>query len=582
MPYKLNIVAFILSALFLVGCSSEDQSTATAMAAPVQVAAHTILKNGKIYTMDSTRSWADSVAISDGRIVFVGSGDEAEAYAGDTTRVIDLDGSMVLPSFQDVHIHPVTGGILYNECSLFDLETLDAVLAAISLCVEQNPDADFINGGGWGWEIFIGSDGPHRNLLDEIDSTRPLFFGDSDGHTLWVNSAALSWAGIDASTPVPEGGDFGRDSSTGELTGTLLEGSAMSLIYDRMPAYSTAQKMDALRYTQSYLHSLGITAIQDALVHLQGNEPYKSLDAYQALQEAGELNLRVVAALYWQPGAGLDQIEALKAARAQYSKGRLQAHSIKFWADGIIETHTAMMLEPYSDQADNRGFMMVSLEEMLAAVPKLDAEGFQIHIHAIGDATVRYALDALEGALEVNGKRDSRHLTAHTQLVHPDDIARFGQLNVIAGFSPYWAYADEYVAIINPPQLGPERMGWMYPIKSITDTGGRVAFGSDWYVSNADPLLGIETAVTRVEPQGEPTPVFIPEQRISLDQAIAGYTIDAAFANFLDADTGSIEVGKYADLVVLEQNLFDIEPAAISDAGLKATLLEGELVFGEL
>jgi len=274
------------------------------------------------------------------------------------------------------------------------------------------------------------------------------------------------------------------------------------------------------------------------------------------------------------------QIEAMQNAKAEFEQGRLQIRSVKFWADGILESYTAQLIEPYSDKPDTSGMLMVSREQMLAGVPAMDALGFQVHIHAIGDGTVRYALDAFEKAQQENSVRDSRHLPAHTQLVDPQDLPRFAQLNAIAGFSPYWANADEYVDLINRPQLGEARMKTMYPMQSLLDSGATKAFGSDWYVSTADPLLGIETAITRQEPHASSTEVFLPEQRISLDAAIAGYTINAAYANFLDADTGSVEVGKYADLVIIQDNLFDLPVAQISDTKVTATLLEGEIVYG--
>ena len=265
---------------------------------------------------------------------------------------------------------------------------------------------------------------------------------------------------------------------------------AVVLMTQALPPISIGQQLDSLRYAQAYLHSLGITSIQDAIVELSGSGVWHSLDAYRAFRDSGELKLRVVAALYWEPGAGLNQIAAMKAARQKYSGGRLQASTVKFWADGIIETRTAKLLEPYTDQPDTDGILMVPLEELNAGIPALDAEGFQLHIHAIGDGTVRVALDALEAARKANGVRDSRHLTAHTQLVHEDDLGRFAELDVIAGFSPYWAYNEEYVGVINPPQLGPKRMAHMYPINRIARTGARIAFGSDWSVDTADPLLG--------------------------------------------------------------------------------------------
>ena len=568
----------LLALSLLLGACSPSEPEAPAVRA---VIADLILTNAKVYTMNPARDWAEAVAIRDGRIIFVGSNDAVQQHAGKATKVVDLQQKMLLPSFQDVHIHPISGGIAYTGCPLFDLESLERLLEEISICVADNPEADHILGYGWNWGQFIDLK-PHKQLLDAIDSSRPLIFGDADGHTLWLNSAALTLAAISSDTVDPEGGEIGREAGSTEPSGTLLEGPGMDLMFSKLPSNTLAQEQAGLLYAQRYLHGLGITAIQDAIVELGADGEHGALDVYRALQEKGQLKLRVRAALYWEPGQGLDQIEALKAARTKYTEGRLQASTVKLWADGILETHTAMMLEAYTDKPDTHGLLMVPLDEMMAAVPLLDAAGFQVHIHAIGDATVRYALDAIEKARQDNGVRDARHLTAHTQLVHPDDIARFAELQTIAGFSPYWAYADDYVATINPPQIGAQRMTWMYPIQQLLDSGARVAFGSDWSVSTADPLLGIETAVSRQDPETSSTPVFLPEQRISLDAAIAGYTIEAAFANFLDADTGSVEVGKYADLVVLSENLFEIPIANISDAKVTATLLEGELVYGSL
>ena len=541
-----------------------------------------ILKNAKVYTLNPQQNWAEAVAIKDGKIIYVGNDKGASDYLAKTTQVSDLNGQMLLPAFQDAHIHPVTGGIAYSHCPLFNIKTLQEVLAKIRSCMVADPEMPYLSIKGWSWEIF-NQQAPNKELLDAIDNKRPIIAKDTDGHTLWVNSAALAFANITAKTADPEGGVISRNKSTGEPTGTLLEGPAMNLILKKLPEPSIEMEMEALRYTQGYLHSLGITAMQDAYTDISSSNPEKTLTAYTKLRDNGELKLRVSAAIGWNPGAGVAQVENIIKARNKFSGGRLQANTVKFWADGIIESRTAFMLEPYSDQPDNRGLLMVPLEEIQQGTQLLDAAGFQLHIHAIGDATVRMALDVLAAARKHNGPRDSRHLTAHTQLVHPDDIARFGQLDVIAGFSPYWFYADEYVSKINPPQLGPVRMGWMYPINSIQQTGGRYSFGSDWSVSTADPLLGIETAVTRISPhQGDNTPPLIPSERINLHQAIAGYTLHAAYANFLDQTTGSIEVGKYADLVVLKDNLFAIPAADISESKVTATLMEGELVYGQL
>lgn len=573
-----SLILSLFASVLLAGCGANQGSNADSTHA---IAADLVLTNAKVYTMDEQRSWAEAVAIHNGRIVFVGKNSDIEQFVGSATQRADLQGKMLLPSFQDVHLHPVSAGVAYTGCALFDLETLEQVLDRVAGCAKENPEADYIRGMGWNWGMFIGS-APHLDVLDAIDSSRPIILGDSDGHTLWGNTAAMALAGVTIDTPNPEGGEIGRDTKTGELTGTLLEGPAMDMLESKLPPLTLAEKEDGLRYAQNYLHGLGITSIQDAYVRLTGEGADKSLDAYRSLQDKEELNLRVVAALYWEPGGGMNQIDRMIHTRKQFSKGRLQATTVKLWADGILESHTARMLEPYTDKPDTLGLLMVPQAEILAAVPALDAAGFQVHIHAIGDATVRYALDAFEAAQKANGKRDSRHLTAHTQLIDKADLGRFAELDAIAGFSPYWANADSYVAEINPHQIGSERMQRMYLMKSLLDSGARIAFGSDWYVSTADPLLGIETAVTRVDPEGAPTPEFLPDERLTLDQAIAGYTTEAAHANFLDKDTGSIELGKYADLVVLKNNLFDIPVEEISEAKVTATIMEGEVVYGEL
>jgi predicted amidohydrolase YtcJ len=564
---------FILLAATLSACSNSSP--------PTLPTADLVLSNGKIFTMNPEQNWAEAIVVADGRIAYVGSNAEATEYLGDGVEHVDLNGQMVLPSFQDVHIHPISAGVAYTGCPLFDLPDLDAVLAKITQCSQDNPDADLIQGRGWSWGNFIGTDGPDKKLLDAIDETRPLLFGDSDGHTLWLNSSALEFAGINSETADPDGGEIGRVSGGNEPNGTLLE-TAMELMNNVLPPVTPAERVAGLRYAQNYLNSLGITAIQDAYVRLISEEPDRSLDTYTQMRDKGELNLRVSAALYWEPDLGVDQIPAMLKAREQYEGGRLRVSTVKFWADGILESHTAKMLEPYTDKPGHTGLLMVPREDMLEAAPLLDAQNFQIHIHAIGDATVRYGLDALEAARDSNGVRDSRHLTAHTQIVNPLDMGRFAQLDVIAGFSPLWFGADEYIMEINPPQVGAERMQQMYPIKSILNSGGRVAFGSDWYVTSPDPLLGIEAAVTRIEDGGDTHPVFIPAERISLIEAIAGYTSGAAYANFLDQETGTLEVGKYADLVILDKNLFDLPASDISSATVTATLLEGELVHGEL
>ena len=543
-----------------------------------------ILTNARVYTLDPDKPWADTVVISEGRVAAVLDDAAQPAPAG--VPVYDLGGRMVLPAFQDTHAHVASGGVLYTGCSLFDRDGLAALLAAVRACVDADPDAALIRGAGWNMDDLPEGEPPGKELLDAVDDSRPLVFGDADGHALWVNSKALEIYGITALTPDPPGGHIARTGDGREPLGTLHE-SAMDLVTDRWPPYSDAEIRRGLEYGRDLFHSLGITAFQDAYVLLEGGSESRSLPAYLALAGEGTLRMRASLALAWLPGGGEAYLERLVETRDQYhgrryDNGELLVNMVKLWADGVVETRTAMMLEPYTDQPDTHGLMMIPREELMTVTPLLDAAGFQVHIHAIGDATVRWGLDALESAQRRNGRRDARHHLNHVQFVHPDDMGRFARLGVAATFEPYWAYEDAYITDLTRPRVGERRIRTTYPIRSILDTGARIAFSSDWSVSSANPLLGIETAVTRADPltdEGEP---FLPEQAITLAQAIAAYTRDAAWVNGFEDRTGSIEPGKFADLIILDRDLFAIPITDVSNARVETTLFEGEVVYGTL
>ncbi|MEZ5892250.1 MAG: amidohydrolase [Parvularculaceae bacterium] len=573
----LKTTAAILIGVSAAGCGGKQDAATNDAAAQT---ADVILSNGRVYTVDADRSWASTVAIRDGKILYVG--DDASSFAGDATKVIDLGGKMVLPAFQDSHIHIASAGVaVFTECPLYSLPDKAAVLAAIADCVAKNPDAPLIRGGGWIISQFDEGLPPRKELLDAIDSTRPLIFGDADGHSMWLNSKAFEAFGITKDTPDPDGGKIQHNRETGELWGTLHE-TAMSLVVDKWPAYSDDDIAAGILAAQDYLHSFGITSVTEAYIALEGTDTSRSLPAFKKVRDSGALKLRVEGALAWNADRGLEQVADLEAAREAYSGGLFQAKTIKFWADGVVETHTAKMLEPYSDMPETDGLLMIPRDELTAGAIAVDAKGFQIHIHAIGDATVRYALDAIEAAEAANGRRDARHHINHLEFIHPDDIERFAKLDVGASFEPLWAIADSYIIDFTLPQVGPERIKWTYPIGSVLRTGAHVALGSDWSVSSPDPLLGMETAVTRVNPNTNTGDPFLPDERISIEDAIAGYTIEAARYNLLDDTTGSIEVGKFADIVILEKNLLEIPPSEISDAHVLATLFEGEAVYGDL
>lgn len=534
-------------------------------------AADMVFRNGAIYTLDAARTWAEAVAVSRGRIVYVGSERGARAWIGSRTVVVDLQGRMLLPSFHDSHIHPVSGGIELGECNLSELTTAAEILAAVRRYGEQNPQKPWLRGSGWQLPLFVDAN-PNKSLLDKVVSDRPVYLTAADGHSAWVNSRALAVANITKATPDPESGRIERDPKTGEPTGTLRE-AAMGLVAKHLPAYTPQDYLAGLRRGLAMTNRFGITSFQDADV------PEAILHAYAELDRRGQLTARVVAALRIDPAKGAAQIPRLIALRQQVQGRRLRATAAKIFADGVIEAHTAALLEPYLGTDGDRGKANLEPDAFNPLVAALDRAGFQVHIHAIGDRAIRYALDAFEFARARNGSRDSRHTIAHLELFNPHDIPRFRQLGVIANFQPLWAYADTYITKLTIPPLGPERSRWLYPLQSVARSGAIMACGSDWSVTSMNPLDAIQVAITRRGLDAGPGPAWIPEETLDLAQMLAGYTINGAYVNFEETRTGSIEVGKAADLIVIDRNLFEIPPAAIHTANVLLTLLEGQIVY---
>ncbi len=563
-----SMLAFVLS-ISMTACSESEGPVATS-------GADIVFTNGRIYTVDPDRSWAEAVAIRDGRITYVGGAAGSVAHIGANTTVVDLDRRMMLPAFQDSHIHPIYAGIEASACNLNGLDGLAAYRSAISEYAAANPDAPWILGGGWLMSVFGPGGSPSRAIIDELVSDRPVYLTSADGHSGWANSKALEIAGITKDTPNPPDGIIDKDPATGEPVGSLQEG-AMNLVARHIPPTSLDERLAGLRYSMNMLHGYGITSIQDASVDRE------DLEAYENLDRSGELKLRVVASLWWDREKQEEQIAGLLGLRQEFDNGgNLRPTTVKIMQDGVMENYTAAMLEPYLVESGTKGIPMVEPELLKRAVTLLDAAGFQVHFHAIGTAAVRQSLDSIEAALIENGQLGNRHHISHLQMIHPADVARFDELDAVANFQPLWAYADEYVTELTIPFIGDERAQWMYPIKSVRDAGGMLAFGSDWSVSTANPFPQIETAITRKDPVDESIPVFLPEERIDLESALIAFTINAAFVNKHEDRTGSIEVGKLADLIVLDQNLFDIEPTAISDTRVLLTLFEGESVHGDL
>jgi predicted amidohydrolase YtcJ len=541
--------------------------------------AELIIRDTPVFTLNEEQPWAQAVAVRNGRIVMVGSSQQADRWTGPDSVVISQPGGLVLPGFQDAHVHPLTSGVDHFDCDLnVQLQTQQAYLDKITECAASMPDREWISGGGWLVTAFPPNGIPDKALLDGIVPDRPMVFFSADGHTAWTNSKAMELAGITRDTADPPNGRIDRDPASGEPVGSFQE-SAMELIRAHLPPPPQSQIDAGMRYTIGYLHSLGITAMQEAAASIDPQDPLQALPTYRRFADSGALQMHTVVSLLWDNDRGLEQIPDLIKAREQYDGGLLNAATVKIFLDGVIEPSTAALLQDYTDQPGYRGELQVPQEILNEAVARLDKDGFQVHMHVIGDAAVRAGLDAVRFALERNGPTNGRHHLAHVELVDPADIPRFAELNVTANFSPLWAVEDKYLTELTLPHVGPQRYQWIYPINSIIEAGGRVAFGSDWNVSSPDPLLAIETAVTRVDPLTGATLVFLPRERITLEQAITAATRNAAYVNHLDDRTGSVEVGKLGDLVVLDHNLFEIEPAAISDARVVATIFDGQVVY---
>jgi predicted amidohydrolase YtcJ len=539
---------------------------------PNHADADLVLTGGRIFTADPARTWAQSLAVRDGRVVAVGGDRDVQPLAGPRTRVIELRGRTVTPGFGDAHVHPPMAGLARISCELHGKRGLDQYLATVAAYAAANPDREWITGGGWSLADFPGGL-PRREDLDRVCPDRPVFLPNRDGHDAWVNTAALDRAGITAATADPDDGRIARDPD-GTPSGTLHEG-AMTLVERLVPPPTEDDLRRATLESQRYLHSLGITNWQDAWV-----TPETEV-AYRALGDSGELTARVVGGLWWERERGLEQIEELIERRAQGPAGRYSPTSVKLMCDGIVENQTASMTEPYFDvhghATDNRGKDFIDPETLREAVVRLDALGFQPHFHALGDRAVRQALDAVEAARRANGWSDTRPHLAHIQVVHPDDLARFRRLGALANAQPYWAVLEEQMTELTLPVLGPVVSARQYPFRSLRRHGVTLVMGSDWSVSTPDPFAQMEVAVNRVSDETRDTAPFLPDERLDLVDILAAATAGSAYANHLD-EAGVLAVGRLADLAVLDRDLFDTGQGPIGDTHVLLTLVDGVAV----
>lgn len=545
---------------------------------PAAGAADTVFVGGSAFV--GGRSVAAAVAVRAGQVAAVGTDADVRALVGPRTTVVPLDGGLLVPGFQDAHAHPLAAGVDMLRCDLSGSASAEQALEQVAAYVATHPDVAWVLGSGWSMAHFAGGT-PTREALDAVVPDRPALLSNRDGHGSWANSRALELAGLHAGTADPADGRIERDAS-GTPSGTLHEG-AVGLVERLAPQPSAQDQLAGLLLAQQVMFAHGITAWQDAAVGALFGQP-DSLPVYVAARRSGALRAHVVGALWWDRARGGEQVDELVARRADAVAAGFAATSVKVMQDGVVENFTAGLLDPYLDACGcptgNAGLSFVDPVELRGHVTRLDALGFQVHFHALGDRAVRESLDAIEAARAANGPTDGRHHVAHLQVVAPDDVPRFAALGAGATIQPLWAAHEPQMDELTVPFLGADRAALQYPFGALHTAGARLAGGSDWPVSSPDPLLGIHVAVNRALPSGDAEPFFA-HNRLDLATALTAYTAGSAWVNHLDATTGRIEVGRLADLAVLDRDPFAGAGDEIGTTRVRATYVAGEAVFGD-
>ncbi|MDH7513725.1 MAG: amidohydrolase [Clostridiales bacterium] len=555
-----RIVLLFSAILFLCGaCSNKKPS------------ADTILTNARVYTVDANKPWAEAVVVRNERILFVGSARDALRHRGPDTKIIDAEGRLILPGIEDSHVHFVSGSESLAKVDLSGTRTVEEVQERIRKFAADHPQAAWVQGRGWMYAAFPGNM-PHKKFLDEVVPDRPAVMRCADGHTTWVNSRALSLAGIDRDTKDPENGKIVREEN-GEPTGALLE-AAGALVSKVIPKPSPEETLAALR---EGLHEAGRHGV--VRVHGMGGE-FEALDLFDRLRREGSLTVRLSAAMWVDsPGPTDEDWKAYEEARTKFNDEWISTGGAKLMLDGVIDSGTGAMLDPYETQRENRGKLFWDPDAFKKAVAELNSRGLQVSTHAIGDAAIRLALDAYEEAARATEKSDFRNKIEHAENIAADDISRFGSLSIIASFQPLHANPDPAWMGTWIANVGPEREQRAFSWKAVLDGGGRLAFGSDWPVVTINPWPGMQLAITRQDFEGRPAGGWIPQQKVQLADAVYAYTMGGAYAMHREKDEGSIETGKLADLILLSQNIFDIDPHMIAETKVILTMVGGKIVY---
>ena len=532
-----------------------------------QPSATLVLLNGKVWTVNPAQPRAEAVACVGNRIAAVGSNDEIRKWIGPATQTIDLAGKLVLPGFNDSHVHFFDGGQNLAGVQLRTTKSEAELRDRIAAFAAKLPAGRWITGGNWDHENWTPAQLPTRQLIDAVSSGHPVFVNRLDGHMALANSEALKLAGITRETPDPPGGTIVRDAA-GDPTGVLKD-AAMDRVYRIIPAPSPEQIADAVRAAMRYAAENGVTSVQDM------SAAPEILRVYQTLRARGELTVRISG---HQPLASWERLAAI-GLHAAFGGDKLQIGGLKGFADGSLGSTTALFFQPYLDAPNTSGLansQMIPVSKMQNNILGADRAGLQVAIHAIGDKANHTVLDMYEEAGRQDGPRDRRFRIEHAQHLLRDDIPRFGKLHVIASMQPYHCIDDGRWA---EKRIGPERAKTTYAFRTLLDTGAVLAFGSDWPVAPMEVLMGIYGAATRRTLDGKHPDGWVPEQKISVAEAIHAYTMGSAYASFTEKIKGSIEPGKLADMVVVSDDILSIPPAEIANTHVVTTIFDGKVIY---
>jgi predicted amidohydrolase YtcJ len=526
-----------------------------------------IIINANVRTMDPSRPIAEAIAIVGNRIIAVGATREIRKLAGARTRIVDAQKQLVLPGFNDSHVHFLSGGFQLASVDLRDANSPAEFAGRIRSFAAKLPPGSWLTGGDWDHERWPGATLPTKELIDQDTPNTPVFVNRLDGHMSLANSVALKLAGVTRETQDPPGGLIVRDAKTGEPTGVLKD-AAMSFVWKVVPQSSFDEKIAAARAATEHAAHLGVTSVQDMSAGAD-------VGVYQALLDRGELKTRIYAV---SPLPSWERL-ARTGVRSHFGSDMLRIGGLKGFSDGSLGSTTAFFYEPYKDAPDTRGLAgdeMFPEGAMLERVRGADRAGLQLMIHAIGDRANDQILSIYEQVLGENGERDRRFRIEHAQHLRPQDITRFARDKVIASMQPYHAIDDGRWA---EKRIGHERAKTTYAFRSLLDAGAVLAFGTDWTVAPLDPILTIYAAVTRRTLDDKNPLGWIPEQKVSVEEAVRAYTLGSAYAEFQEKVKGSISPGKLADLVILSRDIFKIEPKEIESAKVVLTIMDGRLVY---